>query len=298
VELIADRSVALPPLSEAMAYDMIGRTRVKSLLGEFRGTPPVSLAGLADVLLALSELACELPEVRELDINPLVVDAHGVIAVDVRVQLRAAAEATLPGYGEGRYNHCAIEPYPNALVRSVQLRDGQQLKLRPVRPEDAGLEQEFVRKLSTQSRYFRFHHGLAELSTSMLVRFTQIDYDCEMAFVALGADASGHEEEVASSRYVQEADGETCEFALVVLDSWQGHGLGRLMMEAIIDHARERGLTRMRGDVLFENHRMIHLMQRMGFSVLSHDEDSTLRTVWLKLNDPRPSRLPPHSLRP
>lgn len=298
VELIADRSVALPPLSAAMAHDMIERTRVKSLLGEYRGTPPVERSAIADVLLALSELACEFPEVRELDINPLVADANGVVAVDVRVQLRAAAEATLPGYGEGRYNHCAIEPYPNALVRDVQLRDGQVLKLRPVRPEDAALEQEFVRRLSTESRYFRFHHGLAELSSSMLVRFTQIDYDCEMAFIALHTDALGHQEEVATSRYVQEADGETCEFALVVQDGWQGHGLGQLMMQAIIDHARERGLLRMRGDVLFENYKMMRLMKRMGFSVLAHEEDSTLRTVWLKLNDPRPSRVPPHSQRP
>jgi acetyltransferase len=298
VELIADRSVALPPLNESMAHDMITRTRVKSLLGEFRGTPPVSMHGLIDVLLALSELACELPEVRELDINPLVVDANGVVAVDVRVQLRPALEATLPGYGEGRYNHCAIEPYPNNLVRSVQLKDGELLELRPVRPEDATLEQEFVRKLSSESRYFRFHHGLAELSTSMLIRFTQIDYDCEMAFVALHSDPTGRQEEVATSRYVQEADGETCEFALVVQDAWHGHGLGRLMMEAIIEHARARGLLRMRGDVLFENYKMLRLMQRMGFVVHAHEEDPTLRTVWLKLNDPRPSQVPPHSLRP
>lgn len=298
VELIADRSVALPPLSAAMAQDMIARTRVKQLLGEFRGTPAVSLDPLIDVLLALSELACELPEVRELDINPLVVDVSGAIAVDVRVQLRPAVEATLPGYGDGRYHHCAIEPYPNHLARSIQLRDGQLLQLRPVRPEDAALEQEFVRGLSTESRYFRFHHGLAELSNSMLIRFTQIDYDNEMAFIALRTDDHGRGEEVATSRYVQEADGETCEFALVVQDAWQGHGLGRLMMQAIIDHARGRGLLRMRGDVLFENHKMLRLMQRMGFSVQSHEEDSTLRTVWLKLNDPRPSRVPPQALYP
>jgi acetyltransferase len=130
------------------------------------------------------------------------------------------------------------------------------------------------------------------------VRFTQIDYDCEMAFLAIHTTDDGHEEEVATSRYVQEADGETCEFALVVQDEWQGHGLGRLMMQAIIDHARQRGLLRMRGDVLFENHKMLRLMQRMGFSVLPHEEDSTLRTVWLKLNDPRPSRIPPRSQRP
>ena len=293
VELIADRSVALPPLSLAMARDMIARTRVKSLLGEFRGTPPADENALLDVLMALSELACELPEVESLDINPLVADASGVIAVDVRVQLRAADSARLPEEKEGRYAHCAIEPFPSDLVRPLLLRDGRKLLLRPVRPEDASLEQEFVRKLSSEARYFRFHHGLAELSTAMLVRFTQIDYDCEMAFIALHTTADGKLEEVATSRYVQEADGETCEFALVVSDAWQGHGLGSAMMRAIIEHARSRGLLRMRGDVLFENHKMLRLMQHMGFSVTPHEEDSTLRVVWLKLNDPRPSRVPP-----
>jgi len=293
VELIADSSVALPPLSLAMARDMIARTRVKRLLGEFRGTPPADMHALVDVLLALSELACELPEVEALDINPLVADASGVVAVDVRVQLRAAESARLPGQKEGRYAHTAIEPFPSDLVRTLTLRDGRRLELRPVRPEDAALEQEFVRKLSSESRYFRFHHGLAELSTAMLVRFTQIDYDCEMAFIALHETADGKLEEVATSRYVQEADGETCEFALVVSDTWQGHGLGSAMMRAIIEHARSRGLLRMRGDVLFENHRMLRLMQHMGFSVAAHEEDATLRVVWLKLNDPRPSRVPP-----
>jgi acetyltransferase len=222
-----------------------------------------------------------------------VADASGVIAVDVRVQLRAAESARLPEQKEGRYAHCAIEPFPSDLVRPLLLRDGRKLLLRPVRPEDASLEQEFVRKLSSESRYYRFHHGLAELSTAMLVRFTQIDYDCEMAFIALHTTEDGKLEEVATSRYVQEADGETCEFALVVSDSWQGHGLGGAMMRAAIEHARSRGLLRMRGDVLYENHKMLRLMQHMGFSVAPHEEDPTLRVVWLKLNDPRPSRVPP-----
>lgn len=288
VELIADRSVALPPLSLELARDMIARTRVTRLLGEFRGDPPANTAAIADVLLALSELACELPEVQELDINPLVADARGVIAVDVRVQLRERTAARLPGQAEGRYAHCAIEPYPSDLVSPLPLRDGRALLLRPVRPDDAAREQEFVRHLSSESRYFRFHHGLAELSPAMLVRFTQIDYDREMAFLALH-----DQEEVGSARYVQDAGGESCEFALVVSDAWQGHGLGGALMRAIIEHARSRGLLLMRGDVLFENQKMMRLMKRMGFESAGHDEDPSLRVVTLKLNDPRSSQPPP-----
>ncbi|MEY4581575.1 MAG: hypothetical protein RL701_6278 [Pseudomonadota bacterium] len=301
VELIADRSVALPPLSLGMARDMITRTRVKILLGEFRGTPPAQAAAIEDVLLALSELACELPEVEALDINPLVADASGVVAVDVRVQVRPRERAVFAydfasperGAGAGRYAHCAIEPYPSELVRSLPLRDGRALTLRPVRPEDAGLEREFVRHLSSEARYFRFFHGLSELSPSMLVRFTQIDYDCEMAFSALYEPTGGPAEQVGSARYVQDAGGESCEFALVIADAWQRHGLGGALMRAIIEHARDRGLLRMHGDVLAENHKMLRLMQRMDFTVAAHDEDATLRVVTLKLNDPRPSRIAP-----
>ena len=186
VELIADRSVALPPLSPAMAQDMIARTRVRACSGSFAARRRSSWTRSTDVLLALSELACELPEVRELDINPLVADAHGRRR---RGRARAAEggrRGAPAGYGEGRYNHCAIEPYPERpRAQRSSCAMVSVLKLRPVRPEDAGLEQEFVRNLSSESRYFRFHHGLAELSTSMLVRFTQIDYDMEMAFIAL-----------------------------------------------------------------------------------------------------------------
>lgn len=291
VELIADRSLALPPLSAAMARDMIGRTRVNGMLAAFRGMPGAALAAIQDVLLALSDVACECPEIAELDINPLVADAEGVLAVDVRVQLRAASAARLPDQPEGRYAHCAIEPYPGDLARVLTLRTGEELLVRPVRPEDATHEQEFVRKLTPEARYFRFHHGLAELSAPMLVRFTQIDYDREMAFIALSRD-----EEVGSARYVQEADDETCEFALVVADGWQGHGLGSELMRAIIEHARGRGLLWMRGDVLFENPKMLRLARRLGFTVRPHEDDPTLRVVWLQLNEARPSRVPRRSI--
>jgi acetyltransferase len=294
VELIADRSLALPPLSAAMARDMIARTRVQALLGIAHGMPAAALWAIEDVLLSLSELACECPEVQELDINPLIADADGVIAVDVHLQLRAAESARLPGQPEGRYAHCAIEPYPSQLARTITVRDGRSLLVRLERPEDAQLEQEFVRKLSGESRYYRFHHGLAELSAPMLVRFTQIDYDREMAFVALTGEGATLEQ-VGNVRYVQEFDEETCEFALVVADAWNGVGLGTALMQIAIAHARSKGLVWMRGDVLFENKRMLRLCERLGFRPRPHEDDATLRTVWLKLNDPRPSRVPPRT---
>jgi acetyltransferase len=277
VELIADRRVALPPLNATIARDMIERTRVRRLLGEFRGMPAVDRSAIEHVLLRISELACELPEVRELDINPLVADEHGALAVDARVVLDTQARR-----GQARfYPHVAIEPYPSELAHTIAVGKDK-LLVRPIRPEDAALERSFVHDLSFESRYFRFHRGLSELTPAMLVRFTQIDYDREMAFIAV-LERSGHEEAVGVSRYVAEADGENCEFALVVADAWQGLGVGTELMHALIERARAKGLRRMFGEVLAHNGKMLDLARGLGFGIAPHAGDPTLRTVTLEL---------------
>jgi acetyltransferase len=276
VEVHRDRAVALPPLNQFLVADMIRGTRVAKLLGEFRRMPPVDMPALEEVLLRVSELVCEIPALQELDINPLIADEGGAIAVDARVVLRAAAPQ------RDRYAHMAIHPYPTHLVSTWQPASGPAVTLRPVRPEDAEMEQAFVRSLSPESRYFRFMDTLRELTPSMLVRFTQIDYDREMAFVATVPEGAG-EAEIGVCRYVANPDGESCEFAIVIADDWHRKGLGRRLMGQLIDVARARGLRSMIGHVLAENRGMLQLCQGLGFSITDSIEGMMIKRAVLQL---------------
>jgi acetyltransferase len=277
IEVHRDRAVALPPLNAFLIADMIRGTRVAKLLGAFRRMPPVDMGALEEVLLRVSELVCELPEVAELDINPLIADESGAIAVDARVVLRPAAPR------RDRYGHMAIHPYPAHLVGAWQPREGPPVTLRPIRPEDAEMERAFVKSLSAESRYFRFMDTLRELTPQMLMRFTQIDYDREMAFVATVGGA-GAETEIGVARYVANPDGESCEFALVVADDWQRKGLGRRMMEQLIGVARARGLRSMVGHVLAENHGMLSLCRKLGFAIGDSAEGPMVKRAALALD--------------
>jgi acetyltransferase len=276
VEVHRDRAVALPPLNQFLVADMIRGTRVAKLLGEFRRMPPVDMRALEEVLLRVSELVCELPALQEMDINPLIADESGAIAVDARVVLRPAPPQ------RDRYGHMAIHPYPAHLVSTWQPASGPAVTLRPIRPEDAEMERAFVRKLSPESRYFRFMDTLRELTPAMLVRFTQIDYDREMAFVATLPDGAG-EAEIGVCRYITNPDGESCEFALVIADDWQRKGLGRRLMGQLIDVARARGLRSMIGHVLAENRGMLQLCQGLGFVITDSLEGAMIKRATLQL---------------
>jgi acetyltransferase len=276
IEVLKDRVVGLPPLNAALVADMIRGTRVAKMLSQFRHLPPVDRAALEAVLLRVSEMAVEMPEIEELDINPLVADERGVLALDARVVVRE------PPAGMPRYAHLAIHPYPADLAVQVELADGSRLALRPIRPEDGALETEFVEGLSPETRRLRFQSALRSLTPSMLARFTQIDYDREMAIVAIES-RDGRDREVAVARYIRLPDAESCEFAIVVGDAWQNRGLGRRMMARLIAIARERGLKRMVGQVLAGNDAMLELCGRLGFEVSVDAEDAQLRRVTLAL---------------
>ncbi len=281
VEVMNDRSVALPPLNEVIIEGMIKQTRVVRLLGEFRNMPAVDIKALERVLLRVSEMVCELPEIEEMDINPLIVDDQGLVAVDAHFSLRR------PEPGANRYSHMAIHPYPAHLVKDVQLRDGITLTIRPIRPEDAEIEREFVRRLSPQSRYFRFMQALTELTPTMLVRFTQIDYDREMALIAVVEDESpqgGGELQVGVARYSVNPDQESCEFALTVADEWQGRGIGSRLMRELMEVAKSKGLSAIRGEVLADNRSMLAMMQRLDFVVSTNPDDAGLRLVSKRLH--------------
>jgi acetyltransferase len=259
IEVVGDHAIALPPLNEAIADALVERTRAARLLGAFRHMPPADRDALRQVLLSVSEMACELPALREMDINPLVADPDGVLALDARVVVDREAGRL------DRYGHMAIHPYPTHLVSHWRLDDGTELTIRPIRPEDARIEQTFVCTLSPQSRYFRFMESLQELTPQMLVRFTQIDYDREMALIAT-TTRDGEEVEIAVARYGTNPDGESCEFAIVVADEWQCRGLGTRLLSLLIDHARARGLRRMEGTVLADNAAMLALARKLGFT--------------------------------
>jgi len=272
-----DRAVALPPLNRFLVADMLASTHISARLGEFRSMPAVNMDAIEAVLLRVSEMVCELPWIKEMDINPLIVDENGAVAVDARISIENLLLTA------GRYDHMAIHPYPSHLTTEYQTKDGDVVTIRPIRPEDADLEQEFVKNLTPETKYYRFMNTLRELSAAQLVRLTQIDYDREMAFVAM-TEADGKEIEVGVARYAMNPDGESCEFAIVVADGWQGKGLARRLMSVLIDTARARGVKYINGDFLSENRRMIQFVTGLGFTLTPHTEDPGLKRGVLVLN--------------
>jgi acetyltransferase len=274
VEIFSDRSVALPPLNKFLAKDLIDSTRASKILDQFHNMPPVDREAIKEVLLCISEMVCELPWIMEMDLNPLIVDENGAIAADARIVIDHAGSSS----GD-RYAHMAIYPYPVHLIQEWQMNDGKMVTIRPIRPEDAELEQEFVKNMSDESRYYRFMDTLRELTQTMLVRFTQIDYDREMALVAVITDDEGKDLQIGVARYVVNPDGESVEFALAVGDDWQKCGVGRKLMSALIDTARMKGYRAVVGDVLSTNNKMFRLMTSLGFTIHPHPDDTAVKRV-------------------
>jgi acetyltransferase len=272
VEVMGDRAVALPPLNTFLVKELIEETRASKMLGAFRHMPPVDLAALQSILLRVSEMVCELPALMEMDINPLIIDEHGALAADARVVVALRQPSA------DRYAHMAIYPYPSHLISNWQLADGSAITIRPIRPEDAEIEQAFVRGLSEVSRYMRFMFSVQELSQNMLVRFTQIDYSREMALIAI-TNEDDHEIELGVARFATNPDGKSCEFALVIADAMQGKGLGQKLMIALMDAARGKGLKIMSGEVLKNNASMLKLMARLGFATEDFAEDVNIKRV-------------------
>ncbi len=271
VEALADRAVALPPLNGFLARDLIQRTRVAKTLGDYRNLPAADIDALVETLERVSEMVCELPWITEMDINPLILDEEGIIAVDARILVDHPSPDL-----SGRYAHMAICPYPAHLTESLVLSDGTEITIRPIRPEDAEMEQQFVRDLSDESKYYRFISTVRELSQQMLVRFTQIDYDRELALVAVTRQED-RDVQIGVTRYVTNASGDSCEFAVAIADSWQHRGIGGRLMVSLMDAAREKGLRRIEGDVLTANTRMLRFVQALGFEALPNEEDPDLK---------------------
>jgi len=269
VEVLADHAIALPPLNRVLAHELISRTRVAKLLAGYRNHPPAQLDAIADVLIALSQMLADLPELAELDINPLLADAHGVIALDARLRV-----SRTPGAGTERF---AIRPYPAELAETVAW-NGRELLLRPIRPEDEAIHRAFVEQLSPEDLRLRFFNVRRSLPHSELARMVQIDYAREMAFIALAPDADGMLETLGVVRAIADPDNVEAEFAVIVRSDLKGHGLGDLLMAKILRYLTHAGTQRVIGDVLHENRPMRDLAERLGFRVdTARSDDFALR---------------------
>lgn len=274
VELRSHSAVALPPLNQTLAQDLLSRSGLGKLLGPFRGRPAADQAALLGALLKVSLLACDLASVAELDINPLLVDQHGVLAVDSRVRVRPAVAkgkggGQLPAAGA----HLAIRPYPQALEECAASGLGE-LLLRPIRPEDGQRLRQFYSKATPADMRLRFFMARREVSHSELARYSQIDYDREMTFIALQRPDKTSEASMpdlpmlGEVRAVCDPDNIRAEFAIQVGTPWQHHGLGTLLMDKLLRYLRDRGTAEVIGECLLENTGMAKLARRAGFSVL------------------------------
>jgi acetyltransferase len=262
-EIIGDRAMALPPLNLTLAGGMMSRTRIDRLLRGFRDRKPAARREIALTLVKLSRLVAELDTVAELDINPLLADHEGVLALDARIAVRPARS----GEHARRF---AIRPYPSELERTIE-HTGERYRVRPIQPEDEPALVKTFGQMTPEDVRMRFFAPIRSLSHEMAARLTQIDYHREMALVLAeareGAAGPKAEPEFAGIvRLAADPDFDKAEFAIIVLPKAQGRGLGRLLMELIIAYAKSRGIRQLFGDVLAENHRMLQLARDLGFT--------------------------------
>ena len=257
VEVIGDRAVALPPLNMSLAKELISRTRVQRLLHGYRHHPPADMKAVSLTCMRVSQMIIDIPEIQEIDINPLYADETGVLALDARVRVA-------PAKGVG-LQRLAIRPYPKELEESFTLESGRQVLLRPIRPEDEPEHHTFISKLTPEDIRFRFFGMVKELPHSQMARFTQIDYDREMAFIASAPGTDGGRETLGVVRTATDPDNERTEFAIVVRSDLKGQRLGWKLLDKMIAYCRARGTQEMVGEVLSDNRAMLALAKRMGF---------------------------------
>jgi acetyltransferase len=269
VEVTADHAVALPPLNTVLARELVGRTRVSKLLAGYRSRPAADMDAILWTLMQISQLVSDIPELVELDINPLLADSHGAIALDARMRVALADQSG------SSLDRLAIRPYPRELEETVQWQ-GQPLLLRPVRPEDGPAHLAFFAALTPDDVRYRMFVRMRELQPSQLARFTQIDFDREMAFIATRTGPNGEPETLGVGRVVADPDNVRAEFAVTVRSDLKGAGLGKLLMAKLIDYCRSRGTREIVGEALPQNARVIKLVRSLGFEVSAARDEGTV----------------------
>jgi acetyltransferase len=274
VEIHHDSSLELPPLNSLLARRLMARTRVWRVLQGYRGQPAANIEAVVELLIRLGQLAADHPEIRELEINPLLVDADGTLALDVRLRV-APAQCT----GAARL---AIAPYPQDLASVERLRDGTEVGLRPLRPEDEPMLHDLAAHMNPQDLRLRFFTPVHGLTHTVAARLSQLDYDRELALLAeLDGRALG------VAHFFADPDKLRAEYAIAVRSDWKGRGLGYLLMTRLIDIARQRGVGELVGEVLRENEPMLQMCRELGFAVTTEPADPAVMMVGKKLAESR-----------
>ncbi len=277
VEAMNDTALALPPLDVNFARDLVQRTRIHRLLEGADGRlPAVALDAVYSVLIRLSELVCEFPEIVDLDLNPVLATPDGTTVLDARIRLEPTTAKAV--------DRLAIVPYPRELERPFEMPDGERYLLRPIRAEDELPLRAAYRALSPHSRYMRLFQSLAELPHELSARATQIDYDREMAFVISENKPPGEAALFGGVRLVCDANRDRGEFAITVLDRFAGQGVGRRLMQIVIEYGRQIGVGEIYGEVLRANTPMLSVCRELGFSLIPNPDDPSLCEARLKLH--------------
>ncbi|TWI12600.1 bifunctional acetate--CoA ligase family protein/GNAT family N-acetyltransferase [Aerolutibacter ruishenii] len=276
VEMINDKTLELPPLDLRLAHEMIGRTRVSRILKAYRDVPAADERAVALVLVKLAQLAADVPDIREIDINPLLADKDGVIAVDARIGVSALARLH-KGPGHPRF---AIRPYPKEWERDVELGHGRRVFVRPVRPEDEALFREFFTHVTDEDLRMRFFQAMRHFSHEFIAQLTQLDYARSIALVAIDP-ASGVM--LGAVRLLADANYDHGEYAILVRSDLKGHGLGWRLMQIMIEYARWLGLRSVVGEVLQENRTMLEMCKALGFKVAPNPDDPSIMAVSLPI---------------
>jgi acetyltransferase len=277
VEVISDKALALPPLDLALARGLIARTRVSRILKAYRNVPAADERAIELLLVKLAQLVADFPEIREIDLNPVLANETGVIVVDARVSVALVERQRGGPSGHPRF---AIRPYPKEWERQATLPDGAAVFVRPVRPEDERLYGPFLAAVSREDLRLRFFAPVKDFSHTFIARFTQIDYARAMAFLAID-EATG--EMLGVVRLHADAAYERGEYAVLVRSDLKTHGLGWLLMQTIIEYARAEGIRMIEGQVLRENTTMLKMCRELGFEITSDPEEAGVQVVRLKL---------------
>ena len=276
VEIINDKALALPPLDLQLARSLIERTRVSRLLRAYRDVPAVKQDAVAMVLVKLAQMAADIPEIRGLDINPLLADEAGVLAVDARVAI-GRVERKFRGSGPANF---AVRPYPSQWQRHIEVKDGWRVYVRPIRPEDEPLIHGMLKHVTMPDLRLRFFAPMKEFSHEFIARLTQLDYARAMAFVAFDEATN---ELVGVVRIHSDSIYESGEYAILLRSDLKGRGLGWALMQMIIEYAKSEGLKAISGDVLADNTVMLAMCRSLGFEVKSDPQEHDICNVRLTL---------------